>query len=138
MNNKKSAATFQRNCKKKKKKFCFPRSSLDSSPPSHEQVYNPFHVGMQSYMAQESEQLAECTGSFFFPFKYLVPSFACSPTNSMRILLQITTVSLCVIVLIFTRWSFPKKHVSQIFLTPFSHSCSRIKLSQNVFLLSLL
>lgn len=32
-------------------------------------------------MAQDSEQLAECTGSFFFPFKYLVSLFASSPTK---------------------------------------------------------
>lgn len=58
--------------------------------------------------------------------------------SSMRIFQQITTVSLCVIVLIFTRWAFSKRYVSQIFLTPFSHSCSKITLSQNVSLLSLL
>lgn len=61
--------------------FCFPRSTLDSSLLFLEQVCNPFCVGMQSCMAQDSEQVAECTMLFFFHFKYLVSFFASSPTK---------------------------------------------------------
>lgn len=61
--------------------FCFPRSTLDSSLLFLEQVCNPFCVGKQSCVAQDSEQLAECTVLFFFHFKCLVSFFASSPTK---------------------------------------------------------